>query len=109
MTMTTTKRLATKPLLSVEQTALLLGLHRSALYRSLQRGDLPLPWSSSTGAGASPAGPWSACWPGSSPGGATWPDGRESRPVTGHDNSDQPRSWPTCSAARRSSTATAPV
>jgi predicted DNA-binding transcriptional regulator AlpA len=32
-----------KPLLSVEETALLLGESRSAVYRSIQRGDLPLP------------------------------------------------------------------
>lgn len=32
-----------KPLLSVEQTAVLLGESRSSLYRSIERGDLPLP------------------------------------------------------------------
>lgn len=34
---------STKPLLSVEQTAVLLGESRSALYRSIERGDFPLP------------------------------------------------------------------
>lgn len=37
------RSLATKPLLSVDEAAILLGLSRSSLYRSLQRGDLPLP------------------------------------------------------------------
>ena len=35
--------LATKPLLSVDEVAVLLGLNRSSVYRSAQRGDLPLP------------------------------------------------------------------
>lgn len=35
--------LATKPLLSVDEVAVLLGLNRSSVYRSVQRGDLPLP------------------------------------------------------------------
>ena len=33
----------TKPLLSVEETAVLLGESRSAIYRSIKRGDLPIP------------------------------------------------------------------
>ena len=32
-----------KPLLSVEETAILLGRSRSAIYRAIDRGDLPLP------------------------------------------------------------------
>ena len=32
-----------KPLLSVEETAILLGESRSSVYRSIERGDLPLP------------------------------------------------------------------
>jgi excisionase family DNA binding protein len=32
-----------KPLLSVEEVALLLGESRSSIYRSIERGDLPLP------------------------------------------------------------------
>jgi excisionase family DNA binding protein len=32
-----------KPLLSVEEAALLLGESRSSIYRSIERGDLPLP------------------------------------------------------------------
>ena len=32
-----------KPLLSVEETAVLLGQSRSSLYRSIEKGDLPLP------------------------------------------------------------------
>jgi excisionase family DNA binding protein len=36
-------RLEQKPLLSVEETALILGRSRSALYRSIHKGDLPLP------------------------------------------------------------------
>jgi len=35
--------LALKPLLSVEEVAILLGQSRSSLYRSIERGDLPLP------------------------------------------------------------------
>lgn len=35
--------LAHKPLLSVEEVAILLGQSRSSLYRSIERGDLPLP------------------------------------------------------------------
>ena len=36
-------QLAHKPLLSVEEAADLLGRSRSSLYRSINRGDLPLP------------------------------------------------------------------
>jgi predicted DNA-binding transcriptional regulator AlpA len=32
-----------KPLLSVEDTAILLGQSRSSIYRAIERGDLPLP------------------------------------------------------------------
>jgi excisionase family DNA binding protein len=32
-----------KPLLSVEDTAVLLGQSRSSIYRAIDRGDLPLP------------------------------------------------------------------
>lgn len=32
-----------KPLLSVEEVAELLGVHRCTLYRSIERGDFPLP------------------------------------------------------------------
>jgi predicted DNA-binding transcriptional regulator AlpA len=32
-----------KPLLSVEETAILLGESRSSVYRSIERGDFPLP------------------------------------------------------------------
>lgn len=35
--------IAAGPLLSVDEMAILLGLNRSSVYRSLQRGDLPLP------------------------------------------------------------------
>ncbi|MGH9069148.1 MAG: helix-turn-helix domain-containing protein [Acidimicrobiales bacterium] len=35
--------LSTKPLLSVEEAAILLGQSRSSIYRSIARGDLPLP------------------------------------------------------------------
>ncbi|MHB1783856.1 MAG: helix-turn-helix domain-containing protein [Acidimicrobiales bacterium] len=35
--------LAHKPLLSVEEVAILLGQSLSSLYRSIERGDLPLP------------------------------------------------------------------
>lgn len=35
-------RLASKPLLSVDEVAILLGLNRSSVYRSVQRGDFPL-------------------------------------------------------------------
>ena len=34
---------STKPLLSVEQAAVLLGESRSAIYRSIERGDFPIP------------------------------------------------------------------
>ena len=37
------RSLATKPLLSVEDTAVLLGQSRSSIYRAIDRGDLPLP------------------------------------------------------------------
>ena len=37
------RSLATKPLLSVEDTAVLLGQSRSSIYRAIERGDLPLP------------------------------------------------------------------
>lgn len=32
-----------KPLLSVDEVAILLGTNRSSIYRSIERGDLPLP------------------------------------------------------------------
>ena len=32
-----------KPLLSVDETAILLGTSRASLYRSIERGDLPVP------------------------------------------------------------------
>ena len=35
--------LSTKPFLSVEETALLVGESRATLYRAIQRGDFPLP------------------------------------------------------------------
>lgn len=38
-----TPSLATKPLLSVEDVATLLGQSRSSIYRAIERGDLPLP------------------------------------------------------------------
>ncbi len=41
--MPTDRRLSTKPLLSVEDTAILLGQSRSSIYRAIDRGDLPLP------------------------------------------------------------------
>ena len=34
---------STKPFLSVEETALLVGESRATLYRAIQRGDFPLP------------------------------------------------------------------
>ena len=34
---------APKPLLSVEETAILLGESRSSVYKSIERGDFPLP------------------------------------------------------------------
>jgi excisionase family DNA binding protein len=37
------RSLASKPLLSVEETAILLGQSRSSIYRAIERGDLPLP------------------------------------------------------------------
>jgi excisionase family DNA binding protein len=37
------RSLGTKPLLSVEDTAVLLGQSRSSIYRAIERGDLPLP------------------------------------------------------------------
>ena len=36
--------LALKPLLSVDDTAILLGQSRSSIYRAIDRGDLPLPF-----------------------------------------------------------------
>lgn len=40
--MSTRERIA-KPLLSVDEVAILLGASRSSIYRSIERGDLPLP------------------------------------------------------------------
>jgi predicted DNA-binding transcriptional regulator AlpA len=37
------KRWSDKPLLSVEETAIVLGQSRSSIYRAIERGDLPLP------------------------------------------------------------------
>ncbi len=37
------RHLSTKPLLSVEDTAILLGQSRSSIYRAIERGDLPVP------------------------------------------------------------------
>lgn len=41
--MSVTTSVAGKPLLSVEEVSILLGQSRSSVYRSIQRGDLPLP------------------------------------------------------------------
>ncbi len=41
--MTPDTSLARKPLLSVDEVSILLGQSRSSVYRSIQRGDLPLP------------------------------------------------------------------
>ncbi len=41
--MSITTSVAGKPLLSVEEVSILLGQSRSSVYRSIQRGDLPLP------------------------------------------------------------------
>lgn len=41
--MTTTPSLARKPLLSVEEAAILLGETRSTLYRAVKQPDFPLP------------------------------------------------------------------
>ncbi len=40
---TTASKVARKPLLSVDEVAILLGQSRSSVYRSVARGDLPLP------------------------------------------------------------------
>ena len=37
------RSLAHKPLLSIEETAILLGQSRSSIYRAVEKGDLPLP------------------------------------------------------------------
>ena len=39
----TDKSWSHKPLLSVDETAVLLGESRSSIYRAIERGDLPLP------------------------------------------------------------------
>ena len=61
---------APKPLLSVEEAAELLGQSRSSIYRSISRGDLPLPVVTINGRyripraavsqliGGGPPGPW---------------------------------------------------
>ena len=41
--MATATSLVSKPLLSVDEVSILLGQSRSSVYRSIQRGDLPLP------------------------------------------------------------------
>lgn len=43
MTAQSKPKLATKPLLSIDETAILLGTSRSALYRAIEKGDFPLP------------------------------------------------------------------
>ncbi|MGH9082359.1 MAG: helix-turn-helix domain-containing protein [Acidimicrobiales bacterium] len=131
------ERRAVKPLLSVDEAAILLGASRSSVYRSIERGDLPVPVFKingrlriarasverllvgdlpvPSGEGAVKAGGAAEWHEGSLDGtGVEGPAshdgrGRSSCGRPGRICRPQPRSVPTCSAARRSSSATPSV
>ncbi len=124
-------RVGPKALLSVDQAAILLGVSRSSLYRSIERDDLPLPVFKINGrlriaraaverliAGEPPPvggkgaaksgeavehGEQTFGGPGSQACARHNGDGRPPCPRSGKPRDSQPRSSPTCSAARRSS------
>lgn len=125
-----------KPLLSVDETAILLGTSRASLYRSIERGDLPLPVFKINGrlriarqaverllAGEAPLTREEGAVKGGEAGEQRERtlDGpgprphashnRDSRPPCGRPDcpASQPSRPPTCSAARRSSSGTPSV
>ena len=126
-----------KPLLSVDETAVLLGASRASIYRSIERGDLPLPVFKINGrlriarraverllAGEAPLTHEEGAVKGGEAGehrertldgpAATFhaSHNQSSRPPCGRPErpgSTQPSKPPTCSAARRSSSATPSV
>jgi hypothetical protein len=126
-----------KPLLSVDETAILLGASRASIYRSIERGDLPLPVFKINGrlriarraverllAGEPPLTDEQGAIKGGQPGEQNEPTldstavnqdaghNRNGRPSCGRPECPaafQPSRPPTCSAARRSSSATPSV
>ncbi len=119
---TRTPVLTGKLLLSVQEAAILLGQTRATLYRAIRAGTLPLPIHRIGGrmkipraaidrllAGLDPTAPTAPERDQALPG-PEGPDGFGSCPVCGRSGSPvTPRSWPMCSAARRSSSGTVPV
>ncbi|MGH9047981.1 MAG: helix-turn-helix domain-containing protein, partial [Acidimicrobiales bacterium] len=97
--------LSRKPLLSVEEVATLLDESRSTLYRSLKRGDLPLPVFTINGRLRIPRRAVERLIEGSNPSGVAHAPAPAAFCATcGGDVSAAPASRrPTCSAARRSS------
>lgn len=103
--------LTRKPLLSVEEAATLLGESRSTLYRSIERGDLPLPVFRINGRLRIPRRAVDRLVEGSDPfGDAQPPLAVDSCATCGVDvSAPSARRRPTCSAARRSSPGTPSV
>lgn len=89
---------ATKPLLSIEETAILLGETRSTLYRAVQAGSLPLPVYTIGRRLRIPRRAVERLLNGDPP----LPN-EDQQDQAGCDDKSPRRSRPTCSAARRSS------
>ncbi|MGI8750768.1 MAG: helix-turn-helix transcriptional regulator [Acidimicrobiales bacterium] len=94
------KATAGKPLLSIEETAILLGETRSTLYRAVKAGTLPLPVFVIGGRYRVPRAAVERLVAGLSP---IPDDDWEPQPGAEDAVAAPPRSRPTCSAARRSS------
>jgi len=93
--------MARKPLLSIEETAILLGETRSTLYRAVKAGTLPLPVFVIGGRFRIPRASVERLVAGLSP---IPDDDRDAQPDDVEAvAAPSPRSRPTCSAARRSS------
>lgn len=91
---------AGKPLLSIEETAILLGETRSTLYRAVKAGTLPLPVFVIGGRYRIPRASVERLLAGLCP---IPDDAWDAQPVAEEAVAPPPRSRPRCSAARRSS------
>lgn len=98
-----------KPLLSVDEVAILLGESRSILYRSLKRGDLPLPVFTINGRLRFARRAVERLIEGLDPSGVQPPASPYACEYCHSQPAPPSRRRPTCSAARRSSSGTPSV